>query len=176
MNGSGSPEGKIERRPRHPRGALAAALIAALGTALGVAAPAGAVTEYLGGGFLVMGNGCARYGWTGTHQVMMRLEPQGVGGNPDTETQMSLLLGTGTIALRVNIDRGIRHVYSPSQAVYVWNGPYAPAQPGMTLSFGMNGTWVLGGGAELRRVQIRFGNFNEHDGCNAVLNATLVRN
>jgi len=147
----------------------------ALAAGLAVATPAHGFAEYLGGGYIRMSDACTPYGWTGTHQVMVRLEPQGVDANPADITQMSLLFGTGTMAVRLNLDRGIRHSYTPTQATYVWNGPWTPDAPTMTFAFSPNGTWPLAGGVELRGVHAIIDNFNEHAGCSAHFYANLRR-
>lgn len=145
------------------------------GVAFGVT-PALATTEYIGGGYITVDDNCAQFGWTGTQQVMVRLEPQGLRGNVANETQMALFLNTGTIALRLNLDRGIRYSYTPTQAVYIWNGPYAPAAPTMTLSFGIDADWPLQDLTLMDRLQVRISNFNEHEGCSAWLYASLAKN
>lgn len=155
------------------RALIPSALMAAL--TLG-AAPASAMTEYLGGGFIEIRSGCEDFGWAGTHQVLIRMEPQGLDGNATDETQMSLLMNTGTIALRFNLDRGIRYSYTPTQAVYVWNGPNIPAEPTMSFAFGIDADWPLRGEYMIERLQVSINNFNEHEGCSAWLYGSLVRN
>lgn len=168
MNGKTPVSPKPQRRVAPFGFALAACLMAAT--------PVAATTEYLGGGFLRMDAGCAQYGWTGTHQMLVRLEPQGVGDNAEDVTQLAMLFGTGTIAVRLNIDRGIRASYTPTQATYVWNGPYTPEEPTMTFAFGLNGEWILSGDDEIRRLYANIDNFNEHEGCTARFHATLLKN
>ncbi|MCB1406196.1 MAG: hypothetical protein KDK01_08010 [Rhodobacteraceae bacterium] len=162
----------------HKTAASSSALLAvgALATLLTMASPAAAVTEYLGGGFITVSDSCAAFGWTGTHQVNVRLEPQGQIGNSPNETQIAMLLNTGTIAVRLNMNRGVRQVYTPLQAVYVWNGPYMPQEPTMRFAFDPNADWPLTGGPEIERLHVTLENFNEHEGCVGWLYATLVRN
>jgi len=59
---------------------------------IAAASPAAAITEYLGGGFLTVTDSCAEFGWTGTHQVLVRMAPQGMDGNSETETQIALFM------------------------------------------------------------------------------------
>ena len=163
---------KIQSSGHAGLSALAGALLVA---GLATSASAQNFAEYLGGGFLTVNDGCAQYGWSGTHQVMVRMEPQGVGGNPADMTQMALLFSTGTVAVRLNLDRGVRTVYAPLQATYVWNGPWTPEAPTTTFAFSPNGTWPLSGGTEMRRLTVIIDNFNEHAGCSAQLQANLQR-
>lgn len=149
---------------------------AALGLSLVGVSPALAITEYLGGGFISVDRNCATFGWTGTHQVLLRLEPQGESGNAANETQMAILMNTGTIALRMNLNRGFRHTYSMDQAVYVWNGPHSPNEPTMQFTFNPDSDFPTGAGYEIERLNIRVYNFNEHAGCTARLYGSLVRN
>lgn len=151
-----------------------------LATCLAVSAPAQAqgITEYLGGGFLTPMHGttgCADYGWNGVHQLVARLQPQGARGNPDDDSQLSLMLATGTIALRYNLDRGIKASYTPSLAAIIWNGPYVPAKPEMRLEW-YGGTWPVGNMPEFPQVRLRVENFNEHIGCTVDISLFLRRN
>ncbi|WP_323035482.1 hypothetical protein [Pararhodobacter sp.] len=168
------PLQQSRRTPRTGVGLMVGSMIA-VGLAC-TASPTMARTEYLGGGFITVDDVCAQYGWTGTHQVMLRMEPQGLPDNAENETQMAILMNTGTIALRLNLDHGIRYSYTPTQAVYIWNGPYAPASPTMTLSFGIDADWPLRGDYMIERLQVRIYNFNEHPGCSAWLYGSLVQN
>jgi hypothetical protein len=148
----------------------------ALSAVIAAAQPASALTEYLGGGSLVVSDSCAEYGWTGTHQTLIRIQPQGENGNPEDDTQIALMMNTGTMALRVNLDHGIRHEYSLTQAVYIWNGPYSPDEPSMTVAFHLNADWPLRAGAEIERFNMILFDFNEHEGCVARLRGSLARN
>lgn len=151
----------------------AAALAAFVG--LG-AVPATAMTEFLGGGFLTPARGCESYGWTGTHQVLARMQPQGHPGNPEDETQIALLLATGTIAFRLNINRGFRHVYQMTQATYVWNGPWSPDAPTMQLTFHPASDFPTRVWWEMPELVMRVENFNEHAGCTMWLYLSMIRN
>lgn len=159
-----------------PPPARAAALAAGgFAAVLAASSPAMAITEYLGGGFITVSDSCAAYGWTGSHQVVVRLEPQGEAGNARHETQMALLMNTGSIAVRLNLDRGLRHEYTPTQAIYVWNGPHMPHEPTMRFAFNPNADWPLGAGPQIERLNVTLHNFNEHEGCVGWLYASLVR-
>ncbi len=159
--------------PRKPQFHALAGAVTAVSLLGG--SPALAITEYLGGGFITVSDSCAEYGWTGTHQVLVRMEPQGMRDNAEDETQIALLMNTGTIAMRVNLDRGVRHVYNLTQAVYVWNGPFAPDEPTMKITFNPNADWPLSAGWQINRLAATIDNFNEHEGCVAWLRASLVR-
>lgn len=142
--------------------------VAALGLALSLAAtPALTATELLGGGVLVPEYGCEEFGWTGPQPVVARLAPQGAQGNPRNETQMALLLGTGTIAMRFNYNGG--NPMGPPQAItsatYVWNGPWTPEQPTMQMSWHRYGLGLTRRTTELQEWVVYFNNFNEHAGC-----------
>ncbi len=153
------------------------AALAAVALGLGAATPASAMTEYLGGGYLYPANdGCSAHGWTGTHQVLARMQPQGAAGNPRNETQLALLLGTGTIAVRMNLDHGIRWSYAPTQATYVWNGPWSPEDPTMRFLFSPDADFPIGNDQEYTRIVARVENFNEHEGCTMWMYLLLRRN
>ena len=160
--------------PRTPK--LRALAGVALTASLFAATPALAITEYLGGGFVTVSDSCAEFGWSGTHQVLMRIEPQGMAGNASDETQISLMMNTGTIAMRVNLNRGVRHVYDLTQAIYIWNGPFVPEEPTMKITFNRDADWPPSARWQMERVAAIIDNFNEHEGCVARLHASLVRN
>ena len=65
----------------------------ALSAVIAAAQPASALTEYLGGGSLVVSDSCAEYGWTGTHQTLIRIQPQGENGNPEDSIREEYQLG-----------------------------------------------------------------------------------
>ena len=137
-----------------------------------------AITEYLGGGFLrpvLATEACEKHGWHGVHQLVARMQPQGARGNPDHESQLSLLMATGTIALRYNLDRGIKATYTPSVAAIIWNGPYVPEKPAMRLEW-YGGTWPVGDDRDFPQVRLRIENFNEHEGCTVDVSLFLHRN
>jgi len=140
------------------------------------ATPAAAFTEYLGGGFVVVSDSCNEFGWSGTHQVLVRMEPQGMPGNADEETQIAILLNTGTVAMRLNIDSGRNATYPMLAATYVWNGPWSPEEPTMQIRFDPDAQWPLTAGSLMDRFSVTIDNFNEHLGCVAWLNASLARN
>lgn len=154
---------------------LTGAILAGLVSWVFLMSPAQANTEYLGGGYIVIERGCNAYGWSGTQQVMVRAQPQGLEGNDANQTQLALLLGTGTMAFRLNMNRGFRFTYTPTQAVYIWNGPYAPADPTMSFLFNPDSDWLLSGDQEIQRLNAIIYNFNEHPGCQARLFASLAR-
>ena len=132
------------------------------------ASPALTATELLGGGILVpQGTGCTEFGWTGPQPVVARLAPQGAPGNPARETQMALLLGTGTIAMRFNYNGGnpMAAPQAITSATYVWNGPWTPEEPSMTLSWHRYGIGFTRRTTEMQEWVIYFQNFNEHQGC-----------
>jgi len=156
------------------RGAAVAAL--ALAATFAQSGQAAGFTEYLGGGFIQVREGCEDFGWSGTHQVMIRMQPQGMQGNPEDETQMALIMGTGTIAVRLDIDRGVRRSYVPTEATYIWNGPYSPEEPTMSFSFDPDGSWLLNETASMDRFHAIVENFNEHEGCRVELFGSLYRN
>ena len=160
-------------RPRSRRG-IATAVTLGLGLVAG--APALANTEFLGGGYLVPRAGCEPFGWVGAHQVLVRMQPQGFEGNDRSETQLSLLLGTGTIAYRFNDPRAFRRDFEVTQAVYVWNGPWAPEDPAAGMYYNMNSSILSGPDAtELTEYALVLTNFNEHEGCSVFLYANLHR-
>ncbi|WP_127105274.1 hypothetical protein [Pararhodobacter zhoushanensis] len=149
--------------------------IMAAGVAL--ATPAAATTEMLGGGFMVSRwGGCEDYGWVGTQQVLARMEPQGAPGNLANESQLSLLLSTGTIAIRYNNEGGYRRNQEITQATYVWNGPWTPDEPSMTLSWDLYGEIPEARDSALDQLVINFQNFNEHPGCRMSVFLVMQRN
>jgi hypothetical protein len=158
------------------RGASAAAAVAMIG--IGASAmPAMAETEFVGGGFLVVKyNSCAEYGWTGTHQVLARMAPQGAPGNPANETQIALLLATGTIAFRYDSVRSYRYTQTIDQATYVWNGPWTPEEPTMNFYYDLYGDIPAANDTELDNLILHFSNFNEHPGCQVDAYLSLSRN
>lgn len=141
--------------------------------------PAGAITEFMGGGFLApvdwTAEACASHGWTGVHQLIARLQPQGGRGNLRDESQLSLMLATGTVAMRYNLDRGIRATYRPTQSVHIWNGPWVPETPTMGLSW-FGGDWPVGNAPEFPNIRLRIENWNEHEGCTVEVSLFLRRN
>ncbi len=139
-------------------------------------APLSAMTEMLGGGFMVGGGTCADFGWVGTQQVLARMEPQGAPGNPADETQMALLLSTGTIAIRFDNERAYRHTQAVDQATYVWNGPWSPEEPTMSFSWNLYGDIPGTRDSELSELILDFDNFNEHPGCRMSVFLVLRRN
>lgn len=156
--------------PIYPR---FAALICALAS---VATPTGATTELLGGGFLVGHGTCAEYGWVGTQQVLARMEPQGAPGNLANETQMSLMLSTGTIAFRFNNHGSYRYTEHLLSATYVWNGPWTPDAPTMNFSWNYYGNIPGTRDVALDKLIIDFENFNEHPGCRMSAYLVMHRN
>jgi hypothetical protein len=135
------------------------------------------ITEYLGGGYLTLGEACADYGWTGTHQVMVRAQPQGRRGNPRDESQLAIYFATGVIAMRYDIDE--ETLYSPApvdEASYVWNGPWSPMEPTMTISYRTRyGDSLHSNDSDLQSVFLTIGNFNEHPDCVATMRVSLGR-
>lgn len=142
-----------------------AGFVPALLTASALATPLGATTELLGGGFLVGNARCADYGWRGTQQVLARMEPQGAPGNMANETQMALLLATGTISFRFDNKRRYRYTQQLGSATYVWNGPWTPETPSMTFSWNLYGDIPGPSSDTLPELIVDFDNFNEHPGC-----------
>lgn len=152
------------------------AMATILGFGLLTGAPLAANTEFLGGGYLVARSGCSDFGWTGVHQALVRMQPQGFEGNDRTETQLSLLLGTGTIAYRFNDPRAYRRDFEVTQAVYVWNGPWVPDEPLAGMYYNMNSSILRDLEAtELTEYSLVLTNFNEHPGCSMYLFANLHR-
>lgn len=137
-----------------------------------------AITEYFGGGYMTFNRQCAASGWGGTHQIMVRMQPQGMPGNPRAESQMALYFTTGTIAIRYNhaterMNSGARI----TQATYVWNGPFVPQRPIMTISYRSRyGDYIPRGGPNLSSVFLTFANFNETRGCTATARISMGRN
>ncbi|PTX00710.1 hypothetical protein C8N33_10952 [Pararhodobacter aggregans] len=166
--------GAIARTWGKSRARMAALTLLALGA---TSPAAGAETEFLGGGFLVVRNdSCAEYGWTGTHQVLARLAPQGAPGNPDDQTQVALLLSTGTIAFRFNSVRNYRYTQVIDQATYVWNGPWSPEEPTMNFYYHYVGNIPSPTDTALDNLVLVFNNFNEHPGCRVDAYLALRRN
>jgi hypothetical protein len=133
-------------------------------------------TEYLGGGYLTLGQGCEQYGWSGIHQILARAQPQGHPGNPDSETQLALFFATGTIAMRYDLEYSRRFVPVDS-ATYVWNGPWTPDEPTMEVAYdAYYGDWLMDEDDDLISVNIYLNNFNEHSGCSAEMRLALGRN
>lgn len=151
--------------------AAAVAVVAASG-------PVNATTELLGGGVLVPQSGCEQFGWNGPQPVVARLAPQGAPGNDPRETQLALLLGTGTIAMRYNYNGG--NAMGPAQqltsATYVWNGPWTPTRPTMTMGWHRYGSSISERTTEIREWTVYFTNFNEHAGCRMMAVLTLRKN
>lgn len=153
--------------------------------ALSVMASVGAAqaaTEYVGGGFVELSSACAEHGWNGRQQVLMRIEPQGLPGNDRNETQIALLFATGTIAYRVDLDagssgQGMQTTYEVEQPVYIWNGPYAPETPTMSMFTGYREGISFRAGERRPDVEIfNLSNFNEHSGCTARVVVMLAAN
>lgn len=133
------------------------------------------VTEYLGGGYMTFGDACARQGWSGTQQIMVRAQPQGLRGNPRSETQLAIYFATGTIALRYDLN-GSRRYVDVDQVTYVWNGPWTPQFPKLRIAYdAYYGDFLTSGDRDLQSVNILLGNFNEIDGCNAEMRVSLGR-
>lgn len=158
--------------------ALRTGLAAALAFGLS-ASGAAAATELMGGGVLVPeGTSCDSYGWSGAQPFVARLEPQGAPGNPAGETQMALLLGTGSIAMRFHYNGG--NPMGPPQtitsATYVWNGPWTPADPTMTIGWHPYGRQLTAQTTEMREWVLYLNNFNEHSGCRMMAVMSLRKN
>ncbi|WP_334192607.1 hypothetical protein [Pararhodobacter sp.] len=153
---------------------LAGLTLLALGCGGGTAL---AETEFLGGGFLVVKyDSCAEYGWTGTHQVLARLAPQGAPGNPEDQTQIALLLSTGTIAFRYDNVRRYRYTQTIDEATYVWNGPWSPEEPTMNFYYHYVGNIPSADDTAIDNLVLVFNNFNEHPGCQVDAYLALRRN
>lgn len=140
---------------------------------------ASAVTELLGGGVLVPeGSECASHGWRGPQPVVARLELQGAPGNSTTESQLALLLGTGTIAMRFDYNGG--NPMGPAQtlrsATYVWNGPWTPERPSMTIGWHRYGASMSASTTYDHEWVLYFNNFNEHAGCRMMAVLSLRKN
>lgn len=137
------------------------------------------ITEYMGGGYMGFSAQCAAHGWSGVQQVMVRVQPQGVAGNPRDETQMALYFPTGTIAIR--FDKNERnHMYQPAaidEATYVWNGPWSPEVPTMAVGFNSNyGDSLFSGEQHIHSAYLSFKNFNEIEDCTAGIRMSVGRN
>ncbi|WP_068303476.1 hypothetical protein [Pararhodobacter sp. CCB-MM2] len=162
--------------PRTERRRVAAGLAPALAVAglmaSGTAAFAG--TELLGGGFLIAKyNTCDQYGWTGTHQLLARMAPQGAPGNPDDETQLSLMFNTGTIAMRYDNVEAYRRTQTLDQATYIWNGPWTVDEPTMNFYYDLYGDIPHGTEVALDDLVLHFNNFNELEGCQVAVYLSL---
>lgn len=161
------------------RRALLARSLASGATALalwGGATAAHAGTELVGGGFLVVEyDSCTDYGWTGTHQVLARMAPQGAPGNPEDETQIALLLATGTIAFRFESVRNYRYTQEIDTATYVWNGPWTVPEPSMNFYYDLYGDMPGTDDEALDELILHFYNFNEHPGCRVTAYLSLHR-
>lgn len=177
-------EKRLDPRPLAVTAGLALVLgVGAATTARGLDMPqagdgaqAQTFTEFLGGGYLTLGSGCARYGWSGIHQVLARAQPQGHPGNPDDESQLALYFATGTIAMRYDLEYSRRFVPVDS-ATYVWNGPWTPDAPTMQIAYdAYYGDWLMEDSDDLISVNILLSNFNEHRGCSAEMRLALGRN
>ncbi|GAB4265586.1 MAG: hypothetical protein Kow0013_13840 [Pararhodobacter sp.] len=136
------------------------------------------ITEYLGGGYLTLNETCAEFGWSGTHQIMVRAQPQGMPGNPENESQMAIFFATGVISFRYDQTEETLSGGAPAhEATYVWNGPWSPATPTMTISTRSRyGDQLTSGAADVRSLYLTLGNFNEHEGCTATMRVSLGRN
>lgn len=133
-------------------------------------------TEYLGGGYLTLSDSCADFGWTGTHQIMVRAQPQGLPGNDRNLSQLALFFATGTIAMKYDASEMQMDGVEVEEASYVWNGPWIPQIPSMTISYRARyGDSLQSGDEDLSSVMLIFGNFNEHDGCTATARVSLGR-
>lgn len=143
-----------------------------------VSGPEAQITEYLGGGYMTLSDECADHGWSGTQQVLVRMQPQGMLGNDENETQMAFFFPTGVISFRFDHTQETMNDGAPiTQATYVWNGPYSPAEPTMTIAYRSRyGDYIPNGGAQLHSVFLTIGNFNEHRGCSATMRVSLGRN
>ncbi|MCB1389340.1 MAG: hypothetical protein KDK12_09430 [Rhodobacteraceae bacterium] len=162
-----------------PQTRVVARTMAALSLAAAAvcATPAGAETELVGGGFLIVKyDSCSDYGWTGTHQVLARMAPQGAPGNPRNETQIALLLATGTIAFRYDSVRSYRYTQTIDTATYVWNGPWTPDAPTMNFYYDLYGEIPGPSDVALDELILHFNNFNEHPGCQVDAYLSLRRN
>ena len=150
---------------------------AALAAGAALVAPAAATTELLGGGFMVSRwGGCEEFGWSGTQQVIARMEPQGAPGNLRDETQLALLLSTGAIAIRFNNEGGYRHTQQVTQATYVWNGPWSPQDPTTSFSWDLYGDIPHQTDTSFDELILNFDNFNEHPGCRMSVFLVMQRN
>jgi len=145
----------------------------------GVEAQAAApIVEFLGGGYIGFSPECAAHGWGGTHQVMVRMQPQGFGGNPSDESQLAIYFATGTIAMRYDTSEYLsQYTHGIDQAVYVWNGPWIPDNAIMNISFySRYGERFNDGDTKVHSHYIRLQNFNEFPRCAATLRVSVGRN
>lgn len=161
----------------HFRTALFGLAVAAAATS----AVAQANTEYLGGGFVTLSEECRAHGWNESQQIMLRVQPQGLAGNPQDESQFALFFATGTIAFRVNLEAGERSSGPArprpiSQAIYIWNGPLIPDEPTMVFTEGYRETTRFRQHAGAQQQFFNLVNFNEHPGCTASIVAMVAMN
>lgn len=133
-------------------------------------------TEYLGGGYLTLSESCESYGWSGTHQIMVRAQPQGLPGNHRNMSQLALFFSTGTIAMKYDADEMDMGGVEVEEASYVWNGPWIPEIPTMMINYlSRYGDYIPSGDENLSSVYLTFVNFNEHPGCVANARVSLGR-
>ena len=146
-----------------------------------VAAQAGTrITEYLGGGYMGFSEECEAHGWSGTQQIMVRLQPQGMPGNDANESQVAIYFPTGTIAFRYDrTEFDGNNMYAPhpiDTAVYVWNGPWVPEMTSMQLhSFARYGGFISSGDQRIHSLYMMLNNFNELEGCRASMRVSIAR-
>lgn len=143
-----------------------------------VAQAAVPIVEFLGGGYMGFSEECAAHGWSGTQQIMVRMQPQGFGGNDADESQLAIYFPTGTIAVKYDITaHATQYSHALTEAVYVWNGPWSPENPRMSISFYTRyGEGFNQGDTSVHRHYISLANFNEIRNCSAVMRVSVGRN